>query len=68
MLEENRFSLDDIYSALLKDCYVSSMNFGEVSCGPFLLSRLKIDEYRKGIGFDLIIIIPVEDAVFFVRK
>ena len=42
MFEENQFFLDGFYSAIFKGCYVASMNYGEVSCGPFLLSRMDI--------------------------
>ena len=36
--EENKFFLDELYSALLKCCSIASMNCGEVRCGQFLLS------------------------------
>ena len=60
--EENQFSLDDLYSALLKGCSVASMNCGGVRCGPFILSQLKVEEDIRGIGVSLIIVIPVKDA------
>ena len=40
------------------------MNFGEVSCSPFIFSRLNMEEDRRGIRVGLISIRPVEDAVF----
>ena len=64
MFEENQSSLDDLGSALHKGCYVASMNEGEVSFSPFILSGLKMDQDRRGIRVGLISVIPVEDAVF----
>ena len=63
--EENYFFLDDLYSALLKGCFVASMNCGEVRCGPFNLSWLNMEEDRIGIGVDLIRTRPVEDVSLF---
>ena len=54
---------------MLKGCSEASMNFGVVSCGPFILSLLNMEEDKRGIGVGLIIIILVEYAVgFLVRK
>ena len=60
--EDNQFFLDDFYSMLLKGCSVSGMNCGEFRCGPFLLSQLKMEEDRRGIGVGLISVRPVQDA------
>ena len=60
--EDNQFFLDGLYYALLKVYSVASMNCGEVSCGSFLLNRLKMEEYRRGIRVGLISVRPVEDA------
>ena len=40
--EENQFSLDCLYYALLKGFYVASMNCGEIICVPFILSQLNM--------------------------
>ena len=66
--EENQFFLGGFYSVLLKGCSVSSMNCGEVICGPFLLSLLKMEEDRRGIGVGLISARPVEDAGGFCEE
>ena len=58
--EENPFPLDDLYSALLKVSSVASINCGEVSCSPFILSQLNMDEDRRGIGVGLISFRSVE--------
>ena len=40
--EENQFSLDCLYYALLKGCYVASMSCGEIISVPFILSQLNM--------------------------
>ena len=60
--EENQFFLDGLSSAILKDFSVASINCIKVRCVPFLLSRLKMKEDRRGIEVGLISVIPVEDS------
>ena len=60
--EENQLFIDDLYSELLKRCYIDRINYGKVICGPFLLILLNIKEYRIGIGVGLIIVGAVEDS------
>ena len=43
-------------------CSVASMNCGEVSCVPFLLNQLNMEEYKRVIRVGMISVIPVEDA------
>ena len=67
-LEENQFSLNYLYSDILKGHYVAIINCGKIRCSPFIFRRLKMDEYRKGVRVVVISGIIVEDAAFFVRK
>ena len=60
--EENQLFIDDLYSELLKRCYIDRINYGKVICRPFLQILLNIKEYRIGIGVGLIIVGAVEDS------
>ena len=66
--EENRCFLGDFYSALLEGCSVAIINCGKEICGPSLLSRLNMEEDRRGTGGSLISVIQVEYAVFFCEE
>ena len=66
--EESYFPLGGFYYALLKGCYVASMNCGEVRCGPFILIQLNMEEYRRGIRVIMISVRPVEDSEGFCEE
>ena len=66
--EENQFFLDGLSSAILKDFSVASINCIKVRCVPFLLSRLKMKEDRRGIEVGLISVRPVEDSGGFCEE
>ena len=66
--DANNFFFYDMYSVLLKGCSVTSTNCVQVGCGPFILSLLNTEEYRRGARVVLISVRPVEYAGGFVRK
>ena len=58
-LRRTNFFLDDLYSVILKGCYVASMNFGEVISVPCIL---KMNKDSRVICVGMISVRPVVDA------
>ena len=65
MFEENQFPLNALYYALLNIYSIASINCADIRCGPFILSRLKMEEDRRGIGVGMIGFVSVEDYGFY---
>ena len=67
-LRRTDFFLDNLYYVLHKGYYVASTNFGEFSCGPFILSQLNMEKDRRGVRVGLISVRPVDDSGVFFRN